>query len=241
MTDLRKAAEMALHALEFSLPTIEDFGSKEQLTDCHRAIMALYKALAQLDSTSDSATRSADSAESFCKQELHNLMSVAGRMALELECLLLDTKDLSVVSEWWDTGMESLQAYRDYIWSITHGKEEIIALAQPEQEPVAWITRRTGDGGVVISGYETCEPTDYDAIPIYTAPPKREWVGLTDEERRHYNNRLSGSSVAEEIEAKLKEKQKPVAWRKKANGIWHYFDESTPFPFDDCEPLYEKN
>lgn len=36
-------------------------------------------------------------------------------------------------------------------------------------------------------------------------------------------------------------KQKPVAWRKKVNGVWHYFDESTPFPFDDCEPLYEKN
>jgi hypothetical protein len=31
----------------------------------------------------------------------------------------------------------------------------------------------------------------------------------------------------------------PVAWRKKVNGVWHYFDESTPFPFDDCEPLYE--
>ena len=35
------------------------------------------------------------------------------------------------------------------------------------------------------------------------------------------------------------EKQKPVAWRKKVSGVWHYFDESTPFPFDDCEPLYE--
>lgn len=35
--------------------------------------------------------------------------------------------------------------------------------------------------------------------------------------------------------------QTPVAWRKKVNGIWHYFDESTPFPFDDCESLYEKN
>jgi hypothetical protein len=35
--------------------------------------------------------------------------------------------------------------------------------------------------------------------------------------------------------------QEPVAWRKKVNGVWHYFDESTPFPFDDCEPLYEKN
>jgi hypothetical protein len=36
-------------------------------------------------------------------------------------------------------------------------------------------------------------------------------------------------------------KQTPVAWRKKVSGVWHYFDESTPFPFDDCEPLYEKN
>ena len=34
----------------------------------------------------------------------------------------------------------------------------------------------------------------------------KPWVGLTDEERRHFNNRLSGSGVAEEIEAKLKEK-----------------------------------
>ena len=108
---------------------------------------------AQPDNTSDSATRSADSAESFCKQELHNLMSVAGRMALELECLLLDTENLSVVSKWWDTGMEALQAYRHYVWSVTHGKDgenfcdthcvhtdhhPDCELAQPEQEPVAW-------------------------------------------------------------------------------------------------------
>jgi hypothetical protein len=134
MTDLRKAAEMAIEVLESDAIYIQIMGGNGRFQN--EAQQALRQALAQLDSTSDSATRSADSAESFCKQELHNLMSVAGRMALELECLLLDTKDLSVVSKWWDTGMESLQAYRDYIWSITHGKEEIIALAQPEQEPV---------------------------------------------------------------------------------------------------------
>lgn len=54
------------------------------------------------------------------------------------------------------------------------------------QEPVAWITRRTGDGGVVISGYETCEPTDYDAIPVYTAPTKREWQALAQPEQEPY-------------------------------------------------------
>ena len=34
------------------------------------------------------------------------------RLALELECLLLDTKDLPVVSKWWDTGMEALEEWR---------------------------------------------------------------------------------------------------------------------------------
>ena len=34
----------------------------------------------------------------------------------------------------------------------------------------------------------------------------KEWVGLTDEEIKHYNNRLSGSGVAQEIATKLKER-----------------------------------
>jgi hypothetical protein len=41
--------------------------------------------------------------------------------------------------------------------------------------------------------------------------------------------------------ALVQPEQEPVAWRKKMSGVWHYFDESTPFPFDDCEPLYEKH
>ncbi len=36
--------------------------------------------------------------------------------------------------------------------------------------------------------------------------PKREWVGLTELEVKHYNSRLSGSGVAQEIEAKLRER-----------------------------------
>tara|TARA_R110000868_G_scaffold132888_2_gene344160 strand:+ start:2021 stop:2305 length:285 start_codon:yes stop_codon:yes gene_type:complete len=47
MTELRKAANMALYALEFNYPLIEDYGNKEQLDIHHEAIMALYKSLAQ--------------------------------------------------------------------------------------------------------------------------------------------------------------------------------------------------
>jgi len=47
--------------------------------------------------------------------------------------------------------------------------------------------------------------TDKDE-PLYTAPPRKEWVGLTELEVKHYNNRLSGSNVAQEIESKLRER-----------------------------------
>jgi hypothetical protein len=84
------------------------------------------------------------------------------------------------------------------------------ALAQPEQEPVAWMDK---DGDVlsasVVSG------KGLRNIPLYTTPPQRTWVGLTDEER---NDCLVDADPcecladpeAEElmrcIEAKLKEK-----------------------------------
>ena len=35
----------------------------------------------------------------------------AHRLALELECLLMDTKDLSVVSKWWDSAHEALEGW----------------------------------------------------------------------------------------------------------------------------------
>ncbi len=34
------------------------------------------------------------------------------RLALELECLLLDTKDLPTVSRWWESGMEALEEWQ---------------------------------------------------------------------------------------------------------------------------------
>jgi len=64
--------------------------------------------------------------------------------------------------------------------AITAIKE---ALAQPAQEPVAWMVY-TQDGQSV---YVTDNPTDIQegqrALPLYTAPPQREWVGLTDEQQ----------------------------------------------------------
>jgi hypothetical protein len=126
-----------------------------------------------------------------------------------------------------------LQNARDYIYLLTDGKqplteEEMLnqinaaitalrqALETEKQEPVAWM--HTTAAGLV---YFRKKPQDKVFSPqaVYTAPPKREWVGLTADEIWECN-KASGSAVefhicyehqnledfAEAIEAKLKEK-----------------------------------
>ena len=84
------------------------------------------------------------------------------------------------------------------------------AIAEAEkQEPVGWF----GYSPAHDAWFHTNEGED-DSIPLYKYPPKREWVGLTDEEIQelHYQVKVKGMGVyrTEDIyravEAKLKEK-----------------------------------
>ena len=59
--------------------------------------------------------------EDYCKLEAElaalkadneTAWAQAHRLALELECLLLDTKDNAIVSKWWDSGMAALDEYQ---------------------------------------------------------------------------------------------------------------------------------
>ena len=50
---------------------------------------------------------------SALKVENATAWAQAHRLALELECLLLDTKDNAIVSKWWDSGMEALNEYQE--------------------------------------------------------------------------------------------------------------------------------
>ena len=50
---------------------------------------------------------------SALKTENATAWAQAHRLALELECLLLDTKDNAIVSKWWDSGMEALSEYQE--------------------------------------------------------------------------------------------------------------------------------
>ena len=73
--------------------------------------------------------------------------------------------------------------------------------AQPEQEPLAWIS--TGPASMI---HWTADKPAYgdDWVPLYTTPPQRTWVGLSDEERDEIC--LGDESIARSIEAKLREK-----------------------------------
>ena len=132
--------------------------------------------------------------------------------------------------EWnYNTDLDNIPACEQWAKML---KKNIAALrerlAQPEQEPVAWIHNFI-EGGISIGK----KPTDLNRHPdrwtaLYKDPTpcktcqalamavmndqtyhekviqKREWVGLTDEEREYF--RGLGFVGVLEIEAKLKEK-----------------------------------
>jgi hypothetical protein len=94
--------------------------------------------------------------------------------------------------------------------AITAIKE---ALAQSEQEPLAWIS--TGPARMI---HWTADKPAYgnDWVPLYTTPPQRTWVGLTKEEIAEFDtwhdNReeevgwCNPSEIVAYIEAKLRSK-----------------------------------
>jgi hypothetical protein len=88
--------------------------------------------------------------------------------------------------------------------------------AQPEQEPVAWmsphIKDRDGDWVYDFSMYRD----DYYMFPVYTTPPQRTWVGLTDDDRvliKHdadFNQFMTAGEYADRVQALTEARLKDV-------------------------------
>lgn len=57
-------------------------------------------------------SKAADAIESGEPQRVLDVEAAGHRLALELECLLMDTKDLPTQSRWWDSAMEALDAWQ---------------------------------------------------------------------------------------------------------------------------------
>ena len=56
-------------------------------------------------------------------------------------------------------------------------------LAQPEQEPVAYCYVQKGTSVDILTFDDAPDDAvDGTIFPLYTAPPKREWVGLTEQD-----------------------------------------------------------
>ena len=109
-----------------------------------------------------------------------------------------------------DAAIETLRAQIERSEVAREGPvREWARISQPEPEPVAWTV-----GGLItdfsrdFSAYKTKTYTR----PLYTAPPQREWQGLTEEEMAAAWSESKGDVLqrlkpfARAIEAKLKEK-----------------------------------
>ena len=80
-----------------------------------------------------------------------------------------------------------------------------VALEALESDPIS----HAGPVTVLSPGKGTgCGYTNINEnwTPLYTAPPKREWVGLTDEDMEALFLNEDGVRFARYIEAKLREK-----------------------------------
>ena len=194
MTDIRKAAEMALNALDMYR---EHDAKNIGLADA--AYEALRQALAQPEQ------------EPVAYVTIENISSWAKVPSIK----------------WFKKPTEG-PLYTAPVDAVNISQERVDETAKREQEPFIYVRE---DNERPFGGYEHCSEADAGAFPVYTAPPKhytaqdvidvvdavvnalkREWVGLTDEEIEEckingglphaINWRLS----VKVMEAKLKEK-----------------------------------
>lgn len=80
---------------------------KKQLSDAEAAGRRIAKQLFEVEKESDALAAKLKEQDA----RIDDLLAICHRLALELECLLLDTKDLAPVSRWWDSAMAALDGW----------------------------------------------------------------------------------------------------------------------------------
>jgi hypothetical protein len=97
--------------------------------------------------------------------------------------------------------------------------KELESAKTEKQKPVMWVENLTDPQPHAVTDLKYCSVADRDSgkdktyTPLYTAPPEREWIGLTDEEAKktfeEHNCVISADLagiLARAIEAKLRSK-----------------------------------
>jgi hypothetical protein len=192
MTDkLRQAAEMALEALERSM----EAGMTGIKVD--EAISAIRTALKKPLKRSD-LYRVAVAVRDECHKAWVSQME-NWRSDIDVQNIIETT-----------IGNQALNQLPDTTKMIEEPPNSTTDVV--ESEPVAW-GMQNADGQIT----DVITPEEHDriegdyTIPLYTAPPKREWQGLTDEEieegaKQSWVSRSAFESSVWWAEAKLKEK-----------------------------------
>jgi hypothetical protein len=202
MTDLRKAAEMALEVMEYNrakgtpnmgaaIEALRQALAMERFSEVNQEIEEAIKKGTKAWADVPDATKWVDELRGEPEQESF----IVDRGCWERGCMAYDWRDGDAVNI---------------------RQERVDETAKREHEPVAWMKEEwyVDDVGLqntreVLYGYEV-----YGGKPLYTAPPKREWVGLTDEDLFDYPTIQLGvngcvfdsATFAKLIESKLKEK-----------------------------------
>jgi hypothetical protein len=82
-------------------------------------------------------------------------------------------------------------------------QERVDEKAKREQEPVAWIS----EGGDVSRSKRYMDEMGFECNPLYTAPPKKQWVGLTlNEAEDFYEKYTDRAELINAIDKFLEEK-----------------------------------
>ena len=195
MTDLRKAAEMALEALETLWDILDDIDTasdmaKENDAWYRKRVEALQKKRWDTMITTD-GYKLKDGPVEALRQALAQ-PEQEQKTPLKVLNLTVFTENRLRNGRVYD--VETLQAMTS---------RDILAIPDIGKKALKEVMEALDVYAVNMSQ----ERVDETATPLYTAPPKREWVGLTEYQRLKFANRFHISEVAiEAIEAKLKEK-----------------------------------
>jgi len=107
----------------------------------------------------------------------------------------------------------SMYPQQKQLQAITAIKAALEAKDEPIQEPAAWISKHN----VVypLDAWHEVHPIN-ELKPLYTTPPQRTWVGLTDDDKvlikhdANYNQFMTAGEYADRVqqltEARLKDK-----------------------------------
>jgi hypothetical protein len=137
--------------------------------------------------------------------------------ALKLALEALNTTESDCGSRAWEREQEAITAIKEALANealdkMAENARELGLDYEPAQEPVAFINveQRKLEWAKYMS-WDTPTVVNLPKIPLYTIPPQRTWVGLTDEEKKSFwtadqMTQEEWDKLFNAIETKLKEK-----------------------------------